>query len=211
MFPCSQGRFWDFENEGMIHAMWHWIGSGKIQVFSSLLLFPLPTTLSFFLYISPSLHAPVNGFMQFGNSVLWVPSYFPSLYHNSLHTSIWPLVIHPFLSIQEDERRPNQKNTQQLSPIENHLLSFISTSFRSFLSLFYISPLYLFYLFFISLLSLFSLPFLLFQVFCVDGIDAQSLFNKNASPQDRARRNREYYEAIMWDVAPYIRNLQPEV
>jgi len=78
IFPSSKGRFWDFEANGMIHAIWHWIGSGKIQVF------------------------------------------------------------------------------------------------------------------------------------CVDGIDHQSLFNKEAHPQDRAKRNREYCEAIMWDVVPYIRNLQPE-
>jgi len=78
IFPASQGRFWDFENYGMIHAIWHWIGSGKIQVF------------------------------------------------------------------------------------------------------------------------------------CVDGIDWQSLFNHNASAHDKAKRNREYCEAIMWDVVPYIRQLQPE-
>jgi hypothetical protein len=45
----------------------------------------------------------------------------------------------------------------------------------------------------------------------VDGVDHQSLYNREASHHDRAKRNREYCEAIMWDVVPYVRNLQPEV
>eukprot|EP01113_Clastostelium_recurvatum_P033564 TRINITY_DN4450_c0_g1_i1.p1 TRINITY_DN4450_c0_g1~~TRINITY_DN4450_c0_g1_i1.p1 ORF type:complete len:259 (-),score=42.01 TRINITY_DN4450_c0_g1_i1:60-800(-) len=48
------------------------------------------------------------------------------------------------------------------------------------------------------------------QVFCVDAIDSQSLFNKESSFHERAKRQREYVEAIVYDVVPYIRNLQPE-
>jgi len=48
------------------------------------------------------------------------------------------------------------------------------------------------------------------QVFCVDGVDWQSLFNKHASPHDRAKRQREYVEAIIYDIVPYMRHLQPE-
>ena len=31
VFPCSHGRFFDFENFGMIHAIEHHINSGKVK------------------------------------------------------------------------------------------------------------------------------------------------------------------------------------
>src|SRR5438270_8724136 len=33
VFPTSQGRFYEYENAGMIHAIWQKIESGNLQVF----------------------------------------------------------------------------------------------------------------------------------------------------------------------------------
>ncbi len=33
VFPTSQGRFFEYENAGMIHAVWHKIEAGQLQIF----------------------------------------------------------------------------------------------------------------------------------------------------------------------------------
>lgn len=43
------------------------------------------------------------------------------------------------------------------------------------------------------------------QLFCVDAIDEQSLFNKHSHPSERGRRQKEYEECIVKEVVPFVR------
>ena len=44
------------------------------------------------------------------------------------------------------------------------------------------------------------------QLYCVDSIDNESWFNREASPADRAKRALDYEKIIVEDVVPYILN-----
>lgn len=48
------------------------------------------------------------------------------------------------------------------------------------------------------------------QLFCVDSVDAESLYSKSCSPRDRIRRHIQYEEYILCEVMPLTRQLNPE-
>jgi esterase/lipase superfamily enzyme len=44
------------------------------------------------------------------------------------------------------------------------------------------------------------------RLFCVDGLDSESLYCRSASPPDRARRHRGYESYILEEVIPFMRS-----
>lgn len=47
------------------------------------------------------------------------------------------------------------------------------------------------------------------QVFCVDSIDSESLYNKNIHPKDRIQRHLAYEKYILQEVIPFTRKQNP--
>jgi len=43
------------------------------------------------------------------------------------------------------------------------------------------------------------------QLFCVDAVDEQSLFNKHSPMSERSKRHREYEQCIVKEVVPFVR------
>jgi len=44
------------------------------------------------------------------------------------------------------------------------------------------------------------------RLFCVDGVDSESLYCRSASPPDRARRHRQYESYILEEAIPFMRS-----
>jgi len=50
----------------------------------------------------------------------------------------------------------------------------------------------------------------LIQLFCVDSVDRESIYNRYITPQDRIRRHQQYEQYILNEVLPYSRLKNPQ-
>ncbi len=51
----------------------------------------------------------------------------------------------------------------------------------------------------------------IFQIYCVDSVDAESLYNTHCSPRARILRHIQYEQYIMQEVLPFSREVNPDI
>ncbi|WP_044173338.1 esterase family protein [Flectobacillus major] len=49
------------------------------------------------------------------------------------------------------------------------------------------------------------------QIFCVDSVDAESLYNAESPPKQRIQRHLQYEQYIINEVLPFTRDINPEI